>query len=118
VHVTFVPKYVNVTHFTSLQFTPLQNKITSHILHEFTANHYTSHHFTYLHSIPTSIPLLVTTFLTLFLKVFITQRKDASNPEGSWFQLVMILFTKEYLPISLFFPSTNIPIMMIPTRIT
>ena len=48
-------KTSNVTHFTSLQ-----NKITSHISCQFTP-----HHFTYLHSIHTWIPLLVTTILTI-----------------------------------------------------
>jgi len=40
-------------------------------------------------------PLLVATFVTLFLKVFSLQRKDASKPAGNWFQLLMVLFTKE-----------------------
>ena len=40
-HVTFVPKNFNVTHFTSLQ-----NKITSHMSCQFTP-----HHFTHLQSI-------------------------------------------------------------------
>ena len=61
------PNIFNVTRFTSLQ-----NKITSHISRQFTPHHYTSHHFTYLHSTPTWIPLPVTTFATLFLKVFRT----------------------------------------------
>jgi len=49
----------------------------------------------YLHSIPTWIPLLVTTFLTLFPNLFSLQRKDASKLVGNWFQLLMVLFTKE-----------------------
>jgi len=28
------------------------------------------------------------------------QGKDASKPAGNWFQLLMVLFMKEYLPIS------------------
>jgi len=51
-------------------------------------------------TIPTWIPLLVTTFLTLFLNVFGLQGKDASKLTGNWFQLLMVLFTKEYLPAS------------------
>jgi hypothetical protein len=39
--------------------------------------------------------LLVITFLTLFLKVLNLQGKDASTPGGNWFQLFMVLFTKE-----------------------
>jgi len=44
--------------------------------------------------------LLVTAFLTLFLKVFSLQGKDASKPAGISFQLLMVLFRKEYLPTS------------------
>ena len=95
-HGTFIPKNFNVTplHFTSLHFTT-----KSHISH-----HFIPHHFTYLHSTPTSIPLPVTIFLTLFLKVFSIQGKDASKPAGNWFQLSVVLFMKEYLP-HLFFVS-------------
>ena len=90
----------NTLHFTSLHFTSLQNKISSHKSRQFTPHHYTSHHFTYFHSVPTWIPLLVTTFLTLFLNVFSLQGKGASKLAGNWFQLLMVLFTKEYLPTS------------------
>jgi phenylpropionate dioxygenase-like ring-hydroxylating dioxygenase large terminal subunit len=65
VHCTFVHKNFTVTHLTSLQ-----NKITSHQSRQFTQYHNTSHNSTYLHSTPTLISLLVTTFLTLFLNVF------------------------------------------------
>jgi hypothetical protein len=40
------------------------------------------------------------TFLTLFLKVLNLQGKVASTLGGNWFQLFMVLFTKEYLPTS------------------
>ena len=92
---TFVPKNFNVTHFT-----PLQNKITSHKSRQFSSHHCTPHHLTYLHWTPAWIPLLVTTFLILFLKVFSLHGKGVSKPTGNWFQLLLILFTKEYLPIS------------------
>jgi hypothetical protein len=49
---------------------------------------------------PLEFLLLVTTLLTLILKVFSLQGKDASKPAGNWFQLLMVLFTKEYLPTS------------------
>jgi hypothetical protein len=55
-------------------------------------HHFTSHHFTYLHTIPTTIPLPVTTLLTLFLSLFSLQGKDASKPAGNWFQLLIFLF--------------------------
>ena len=103
-------------HLNPLHFTTLQTKNTSHkfrlfIPHHYTSHksrlfiphHYTSHHFTYLHSPLTWIPLLVTTFLALFLKVLSLQGKDASRLAGNWFQFVMVLFTKEYLPTSVLF---------------
>jgi hypothetical protein len=46
------------------------------------------------------IHLFVTTFLTLFLKVFNLQGKEASKSAGNWFQFMMVLFTNEYLPVS------------------
>jgi hypothetical protein len=32
--------------------------------------------------------------------MFSLQGKDASKPAGNWFQLLIVLFTKEYLPTS------------------
>ena len=87
-------------HLSPLNFTTLQTKNTSHKSRLFIPHHYTSHHFTYLNSPLTWIPLLVTTFLTLFLKVLSLQGKDASRLAGNLFQFVMVLFTKEYLPTS------------------
>ena len=98
-HGTFISKNFTVTHFTALHFPSLHFKIKSR---QFTPHHYTSHHFTYLHSPPTWIPFLVITFLTLFLNVFSLRRKDASKPAGTWFQLLRVLFTKEYLPTFVF----------------
>jgi hypothetical protein len=49
---------------------------------------------------PHLIHLLVTTFLTLFLKVFNLQGKDASKSAGNWFKVMMVLFKNEYLPAS------------------
>jgi hypothetical protein len=59
--------------------------------------HYTSHHFTYLRSVPTWIPLLVTTFLILFLNVFSLQRKD----ECDFVQTEFIYFRNELSEINL-----------------
>jgi thiosulfate reductase cytochrome b subunit len=91
VHGTFVPQelQLNSLHFTLLHLNSKQNH--SHKSRQFTPHHYTSHHLTYLHSIPTCIPLLLTTALTLFLNVFILQKKDASKPAGNWFQLLIFL---------------------------
>jgi len=83
VYATF---YLQELHRNSLHFTSHKNTITSRKSRQFTPHHYTSHHFTYLHSIPTWILLLVTTCLTLFLNVFILQGKDASKLAGNWHQ--------------------------------
>ena len=34
--------------------------------------------------------------------MFSLQEKDASKPVGNWFQLLKVLFTKEYLPTAVF----------------
>jgi hypothetical protein len=92
---------VLLTPRTSPWLTSLHFKTKSlHKSRQFTPYHFTPHHFIYLHSIPTPILLLGTTFLPLFLKVFSLQGKDASKLAGNWFQLLMGLFTKEYLLIS------------------
>jgi hypothetical protein len=44
--------------------------------------------------------LLVKTYLALFLKVFNLQGKVASKSAGNWFQFMMLLFTNEYIPMS------------------
>jgi len=75
-------------------------------LHIITSVHATSLQFTSLHLFtlnPHLNPLLISTFLTVFLNVLSLQGKDASKPAGNWFQLLMVLFTKEYLPTSVLF---------------
>jgi hypothetical protein len=76
------PRTSPLTHFTSLHLTYIQ-------LH---TNHVRPLDITTLHitplislSIPTWIPLPVTTFLTLFLNVFTLRWKDASKLAGNWF---------------------------------
>jgi len=39
-------------------------------------------------------------FLTLFLKILGLQGKYPNVSAGSWFQFLIVLFTKEYIPIS------------------
>jgi len=47
--------------------------------------------------------------------MFSLQGKDASKPAGNWFQLLMVLFTKEYLFI---FPcETFIPLIRLRSRV-
>jgi hypothetical protein len=45
---------------------------------------------------------LFITFLTLSLKLLDLEERDPKACAGSWFQSWMVLFTKEYLPISAF----------------
>jgi hypothetical protein len=86
---------IHVTSFIyTLHFTPL------HLFTHNTSLHFTSFHL-YTLKTPLEFPLLVTTFLTLFLKMFNLQGKDASKSAGSRFQFfLMVLFTNEYLPTS------------------
>jgi hypothetical protein len=70
-------------------------------------NHVISLHITSLHVVSLiytqslfEFHFLVTTFLTFFLKVFRLQGKGACKPAGNWFQLLMVLFTKECLTTS------------------
>jgi len=53
--------------------------------------HFFSFHFT---------PFIIA-FLTLFLKILGLQGKVPNASAGSWFQFLMVLFTKEYFPISI-----------------
>jgi len=78
-------------HFTSLHLLPPLDVSSSRFksLHR-TSLHFTSHH-------PTS---LILTFLTVFLKTRNIQRKVSSTSPGSWFQCLMVLFTKKYFPIT------------------
>jgi len=99
------PKIFTSLHFTSLHFTslpifhfpPLLGVLSSRLksLH-FPSLHSTSIHFT-LHRCTSRI----ITFLTLYLKICDMQEKVASVSAGSCFRSLMVLFTKEYFPISL-----------------
>jgi hypothetical protein len=62
---------------------------------------------------PRLIHLFVTTFLTLFLKVFNLQGKVDSKSAGNWFQFMMVLFTN----VSSVFPTPNFPVMILPTQV-
>ena len=99
-HVTFVPKNFKVTplhrtslHCTSLHCTSKQNHFT----------YTTSVHSTSLHSFTLNSHLnsfACNYILNPLSKEFSLRGKDASKLTGNWFQLIMILFTKEYLPES------------------
>ena len=87
---------------TSPLLTSLHFKIKSLHINHVSSSHITTLHITsliYTQS-PFWIPLLVTTFLILFLNVFSLQGKDASKLAGNWFQLLVVLFMKGNLPTS------------------
>jgi hypothetical protein len=54
--------------------------------------HFLSLHFYLLH-----FASLIITFLTLFLKLYVLPVRAPISPSVSWFQSVIVLFTKEYL---------------------
>jgi hypothetical protein len=63
--------------------------------------HSTSPHFTSLHLFtlnPHLNSLACNYILNPISKRVYFRGKDASKPAGNWFQLLMVLFTKEYLP--------------------
>jgi len=99
----FTSSHLNFTqlHFTTLSFgLPHLNLWPLH----FTSQHYTSLHCTFRWFLPhfssfCFTPFIIA-FLTLFLKILGLQGKDPNASAGSWFQFLMVLFTKEYFPIS------------------
>ena len=102
-------------HFTSLHYTSRWFSLHFTSLHFqmiFTSLHYTSRWFS-LHF--TSLPFTtlfndfphtffqitsISAFLALFFKVFNLQGRVRNTSAGSWFQSWIVLFTKEYFPIS------------------
>jgi len=108
----FTSSNLNFTqvHFTILAFglTPFQFPTAPFHLN-ITALHLTSFRCTFRRFLPhffLSLHSFLIPFLTLFLKILDLQGKAPNVSAGSWFQFLMVLFTNEYLPISvLFFPS-------------
>ena len=88
------------TSLTHLNFTQLHFTILSFGLTPFkfsTASfHLTSLTYTFVRSIS---PPFVIAFLTLFLKIPGLQGKVSNASADSWFQFLMVLFTKEYFLI-------------------
>jgi hypothetical protein len=82
-------------HRSSLHCTSLQNKLTSRKSCRFNSHQFASRHITYLHSFVTWIPFACNYILNPHSKSKGLQRKDASEPAANWFQLLMVLFTKE-----------------------
>ena len=94
---------VSSLHITTLYITSLhfkQNHFTCIPSVHSTSDHFTSRHFTYLHPIPTLNSPACNYILNPFLNVYSLQQKDANKPTCNWFQLLMVLFTKGYLPTS------------------
>jgi len=85
-------------HFTTLSFglTPFRFPTASF---HFTSLHFTFKRFATLYS-SRCTPFIIA-FLTLYLKILGLQEKVPNSSAGSWFQFVMVLFTKEYFLISL-----------------
>jgi hypothetical protein len=77
----------------SLHFTSKQSHFTS-----ITPVHSTSLHFTSLHVFTLNPHLNSLACNYILNPLFSLQGRDASKPAGNWFQLLMVLFTKEYLP--------------------
>jgi hypothetical protein len=78
------------------QFTTLH--FTSFHIHSL---HFASLHFTFSEWFLPQLHLtLFITFLALFLKLLGLQETVPKASAGNWFQRCMVLFTKEYLPIS------------------
>jgi len=78
------PFHLTSLHFTSLHFTSL------HFTFRWFSPRLYSSHFT---------PFIIA-LLNLFLKILGLQGKVPDVPAGSWFQFLMVLFTKECFPIS------------------
>ena len=99
----FTSSHFNFTqlHFSTLSFglTPFKFptapfRLTSlyfaALLDDFFSSHFYSFHFT----------AFKIAFPTPFLKILCLQGKVPNVSSGSWFQFLMVLFTKEYFPIS------------------
>ena len=103
-HVNFTPLHFNTLSFglTPFKFPTAPFHLTS--LH-FTSPHFTLLHYTFRRFSPhfysfRFTPFIIA-FLTLFLKILSLQGKVPNASAGSWLVSVfMVLFTKEYFPIS------------------
>ena len=104
-HLHFTSSHLNFTqvHFTTLSFGLTPFKFPTAPFH-LTSLHFTSlhcafrwfsPHFCCFHFTPFTIA-----FLTLCLKILGLQGKVPNVSAGSWFQFLMVLFTKEYFSIS------------------
>jgi hypothetical protein len=88
-------------HFTSLHFASLH--INSPHFTKLHSLYFMSLHFWMFHhhaSKTLHLSSLIITFLTLFLKMCDLKGKVASATAGSWFHSLVVLYTKEYLPMS------------------
>ena len=99
----FTTSYLNFTIYTSLHFTTLSFGLAP-LKFPTAPFHPTSLHFTFRRFSPHLYSFHLTPFviasLTLFLKIVGLQGNIPKASAGSWFQFFMVLFTKEYFPIS------------------
>ena len=101
----FTSSHLNFTqlHFTTLSFglTPFKFPTAPFQLTslDFTSLHCTFRRFS-PHFYSRRFTLFIIAFLILPLKILGLQEKVPNASAGSWFQILMVLFTKEYIPIS------------------
>jgi hypothetical protein len=107
-------KHTLSLHFTTSHYTIKYNFTSLHL----TSLHFTLLYFTLLHFTSLHFTSLLFNSLTHFLKICGLQGKVTNASAGRLFQSFTVLFTKEYFPISVLFPTSNFPIVVIPAQIT
>jgi len=103
-HLNFTHLHFTILHYPLIWLNPIYisyHSISPHI----TTLHLTSLHCTFQWPSPHFysfwfIPLIIA-FLILFIKILGLKGKVPNGSAGSWFQFLMVLFTKEYFPISI-----------------
>ena len=110
----YICRYFTFSHlnFAQLHFTTLSFGLTPfkfltapfHLTSRHFTPHFTSLHCTFRwfspHFYSFRFTSFIIAFLPLFLKILDLQGKVPNASAGSWFQFLMVLFTKEYFPIS------------------
>jgi hypothetical protein len=88
-------------HFTTLSFglSPFKFPTAPHLVLLFTSLHLTFRRFSPLFNTFSLYP--VNSCFPFSLKILGLQGKVPNDSAGSWFQFLMVLFTKEYFPISI-----------------
>jgi hypothetical protein len=112
----FSPFHFNSLHFLFYFFHLSCQPYTSlyFALHNYNSLPFTSLSITFYFLSP-SLSLTSFTFLTLVLKICVLPWEVPIAPSGSFFHLVMVLFTKEYFPMCSVLSGYDFPIMIDPT---